>query len=144
MPVKYLKDLPIPDLEEWTSDELTNPMHPSHGPLPDHYGMLEYKDQTYLVMLWETKYNVQVFLEWTIQDDPDPRTPRLTIDEACSHQGKLGRSYYWTTGNGTMTCEGHSVTIPQQLGGDDQWRRRSYRKIMAKSVEIAATTLIGL
>lgn len=144
MPVKYVKDLPIPDIEEWTSDELANPMHPSHGPLPDHYGMLEYKGETYFAMLWETKYNVQVFLEWSIEDDPDPRTPRLTIDEACGHQGKLGRSYYWIAGDGVMTCERHSVTIPQQLGDDDQWRRRSYRKIMAKSVEIAATTLIGL
>lgn len=144
MPVKYVKDLPIPDIEEWTSDELANPMHPSHGPLPDYFGMLEHAGEVFTVMLWETKYNVQVFLEWCIEDDPDRRVPKLTIDEACGHQGKLGRSYYWTAGNGVMTCEGHSVTIPQQLGAADQWRRRTYRKIMSKSVEMATATLIGL
>lgn len=143
MRVKYVKDLHIPAVGEWSSDEIADPMHPIHGPLPDHFGMLEYDGERFFVMLWETRRNIQIFLEWAIEDDPDEDVPMLSIDEACRMQGKLGRTYYWIAEEGEMICEGHSVSIPQQIGDEDQWRRKIYRRLMEASVWLAATKLIG-
>lgn len=144
MLAKYLKDVYIPDLDEWSSNQMADPMHPIHGPLPDHAGLLAYGQDHFLVMLWETGQNIQIFLEWSIEDDPDETVPMLAMNEACRHQGKLGRSYCWIAEPGAMTCENHNVAIPQQLGDEDQWRRQIYRKLMKESVLMAATTLIGL
>lgn len=46
------EDLPIKEAGEWSSEELTNWLHPAHGPLPEVYCVAHSGEDHYVVALW--------------------------------------------------------------------------------------------
>ena len=137
MKTDYLEDLHIPSLGEWSSEAAGDWLHPFHGPLPDHLGLLECGGREYMAALWETPDALIVMLEQLENDDPDPRIPMRHLDDVYSMRGWIAQTYHWTITATKIKYGCHTIT-PGECRGPD-WRREIYRTVMGECVKL--TTL---
>jgi hypothetical protein len=135
MEIKYLEDLHIPKLGDWSSEAAGDWIHPSHGPLPDHLGLLECVGKEYMVALWETGHSLYVAVELLEDEDPDPLVPALDEATVYATRGWFVQTYHW----GITLVEivhGCHVITPGPFRNHPEWRKEIYREVMEKSVLI--------
>jgi len=142
--VRYIKEVPIPDLGEWSSEEVGDWLHPIHGPLPDHVAVLEEGEDQFLAALWATPEAILVFIEVLADEDPDQRAPMLTIAQAYSVPGWIAKTFRWAPGVGidddTLICGDAKLLITRPLKyvkwREDRWRKKIYQTVLEETVEL--------
>lgn len=146
--IEYLRDIDLPAPGEWSSGALLDPMHPSHGPLPQLFGLVACEGEQFTVALWDNGDQLLTFLEMLKEEDPDERAPMMPMKEAHRMHGWIAQTYRWCQDEDTMVCSGHRVHMPDYPGLKEEsiWMREIYRLVMMESVAIAAegTPLTGL
>ena len=134
MKTNYLEDLHIPSLGEWSSEAAGDWLHPFHGPLPDHLGLVEHNGREFMAALWETPDALVVMLEQLENDDPDPRIPMRHLDDVYSMRGWIAQTYRWTITTAGIKYGQHTI-IPDKYG-EPGWRRRIYRTVLCKCIQL--------
>lgn len=142
MNTSYVLDLKTKPLEAWTKDEYENWLHPAHGRLPDHEGLVCCDGELYHVALWITENCliacteiVSFSDEWT-EDE---------VDHLSRRKGWILNSLRWKQGAESLICGKRKVSIiPRDAEDDASWRARICREIAVASVEEVVTTPIGM
>lgn len=135
MKTDYLDDLHIPSLGEWSPEAAGDWLHPFHGPLPDHLGLVESGGREFMAALWETPDALIVMLEQLEDDDPDPRIPMRHLDDVYSMRGWIAQTYHWTITAAGIKY-GRHVIDPGECR-DPDWRKRIYRTVICECIKIA-------
>ena len=141
MKVTYIEDRFLPLLGEWNNEEqLGDPYHPAHGPLPDLYGVVECKGERFLVGLWDAADGkLHTMLEMEKKDSEDDDVPLLDIDECHHMRGWIAQFHTWELEEGHFTCRGRMIEMPKPYNPTEEWELDCYRQVMRGSVSIAAT-----
>lgn len=137
MRVKYLEDLHIPGLGEWSPEAGGDWLHPLHGPLPDHLGLLECEGREFMAAVWETRRSLYVMVEMLEDEDPDPLVPMRELDDVYSMRGWIVQTYRWAITPDGITRGRHTI-LPETYREDEEWRREIYRMVLEKSVLLCA------
>lgn len=137
MRINYLEDLHIPGLGEWSPAAAGDWLHPLHGPLPDHLGLLECEGREFMAALWESPNALVVMLEQLETEDTDPRIPMRHIDDVYSMRGWIAQTYLWSITTTEITCKTRKI-IPDEYRNNPGWREEIYRTILTESIKICA------
>jgi hypothetical protein len=137
MKVDYLDDLHIPSLGEWPSSTVGDWLHPLHGPLPDHLGLLEYAKVEFMAAIWECSNSLVVMLEQLENEDPDPRVPMRHIDDVYIMRGWITQTYLWEITTARIKYGNYEI-IPDPDTHNPEWRRNTYRRVMIESIKVCA------
>lgn len=143
MRINYLEDLHVPGLGEWSPTSAGDWLHPLHGPLPDHLGLLECEEREFMAALWETPNALVVMLEQLETEGTDPRVPMRRIDDVYSMRGWIIQTYLWVITAGEIIHGSHKI-IPDEYRDDHAWREEIYRTAIAESVKICVSFPEGL
>lgn len=137
MRVNYLEDLYIPGLGEWSSEAAGDWLHPLHGPLPDHLGLLECGGREFMAAVWEDARALHVIVEMLEDEDPDPTAPMRKLDDVYRMRGWILQTYRWSINADGITYGRHTID-PGEFGGELGWRTMIYRKVLEKTVLMCA------
>lgn len=137
MRINYLEDLYIPGLGEWPPEAAGDWLHPLHGPLPDHLGLLECGGREFMAALWELPNALAVMLEQLETENTDPRVPMRHLDDVYSMRGWIAQTYLWVITSDGIIYASHKI-IPAEYRNDNGWREEIYRTVLAESVKVCA------
>jgi hypothetical protein len=138
MKINYLEDLHIPDLGAWSSEAAGDWLHPLHGPLPDHLGLLECGGQEFMAALWELPYTLAVMLEQLRDESTDPRVPMRHLDDVYSMRGWITQTYLWEITGIKIICGRHVIAPDYTDTCNPGWREKIYRTVMRESIKMCA------
>lgn len=139
MKITYLDNVELPENGLWKTNSLRDWMHPKHGPLPDHVGILGYQasplfsHETFRVALWGTRNSTLAAVE-LIEKEEEHWT------ELPKTRGSILYTIRWTVDGNRIKCWNHHFPIPDKQQNEDRWRQTIAEKIMVESVRVAATT----
>jgi len=133
MKINYLEDLYIPSLGEWHSEAAGDWLHPLHGPLPNHLGLLEHEGVEFMAALWELPTSITVMLEQLKSESTDPRVPMRHLDDVYNMRGWIAQTYKWEITTGGIKYKQRTI-IPDKYEENDKWRRKIYRSVLEESV----------
>jgi hypothetical protein len=135
MQINYLEDLHIPSLGDWSPEATGDWLHPLHGPVPDHLGLLECEGREFMAALWERSNTLVVMLEQLEIEDTDPRVPLRHIDDVYNMRGWIAQTYLWSISMSGITYGPYSV-IPEKYEDRPEWRRNIYRAVLIESIKV--------
>jgi hypothetical protein len=138
----YVKDLITKAPQEWTKNEYENWLHPSHGRLPDHEGLVSFDGELYHVALWATENCLITCTEivpfdgeWTAEE----------CERLASKKGWILSSLRWSYDPAGFTCDTTKIEVHKNDEySEEEWHQDIYRTVMIASVEKVVRTPIGI
>ena len=140
MKINYLEDLYTPNLGEWSSEAAGDWLHPLHGPLPDHLGLLECSGKEFMAALWELPHTLIVMLEQLENESTDPHVPMRHLNDVYSMRGWIIQTCRWEITMLKIMCGSHMIIPDPDLTytRNPGWREKIYRTVMKESVKICS------
>ena len=137
MHIRYIREMHVPGLGEWSDASAGDWLHPYHGPLPDRCGLVACGPELFIVALWISDAIIAfVTLVW--EDSSGPEEPA----QEPPLRGAIPMTYRWVIDDDELRCCNQSFPLPTD-DVEETWKSNVSKQVMEESVLLTITQPMG-